>query len=83
MTDGAAAGGGDLCPYGCYWECEHRIAAGRASPERTALRPIEDGGGGTLMRCRDCGDYLYDVVAHAREHERLRQLGWMPERPSR
>ena len=79
MTSGSAAGGAGFCPFGCYWDCEHRTAAGTASPERAALRPVEDGSGGTLMRCRDCGGYLYDVVAHAREHERLRQLGWLSD----
>jgi hypothetical protein len=64
---------------GCYWECEHLAAAGTVSAERAALRTVDDGDGHKLMRCRDCGDYLYDVVAHAREHERMRQLGWMPQ----
>ncbi|MBM3140012.1 MAG: hypothetical protein FJZ92_07310 [Chloroflexi bacterium] len=71
----------EFCLHGCYWECEHLVASGRVTPERAALRPVDDGIGHTLMRCRECGDYLYDVVGHAREHQRLRQLGLMPERP--
>ena len=69
-----------FCPEGCDWECEHLVAAGTVSAERAALRPVDDRTAGTLMRCGDCGDYLSDVVAHAREHERMRQLGWLPER---
>jgi hypothetical protein len=76
-------GDDEFCPFGCYWECEHRGAADRAGIDRSALRPVEDTTGHKLMRCRDCGDYLYDVVGHAREHQRMRQLGWMPSRGAR
>lgn len=70
-----------FCPEGCYWECDHLVATGAVSAEGAALRPVEDHDRVTLMRCDDCGDYLYDVVAHARDHERLRQLGWLAASP--
>ena len=66
----------DLCPYGCYWDCEHRV-----SVERARLFPVEDPvTGNPASRCRECGDFFHDWVAHGREHHRLRQLGWLPER---
>jgi hypothetical protein len=67
----------DLCPQGCYWECEHRPP----SRERAALMSVHDTQGRALARCRECGDMFYDPVAHGREHIRMRQLGWLPERP--
>ncbi len=69
-----------FCPQGCYWECEHRVEQVDAR-ERQRLRPVDDEHGRTLHRCRECGDYFYDAVAHGREHQRMRQLGWLPERP--
>ena len=69
----------EFCPYGCYWECEHRAPG--LDPERARLRPVDDEEGRPLKRCRECGDFFSDVVAHSREHTRMRQLGWLPERP--
>jgi hypothetical protein len=65
----------ELCPHGCYWECEHRT-----SGERLRLRAVTDDAGRMLRRCRECREFFYDAVAHGREHERMRQLGWLPER---
>jgi hypothetical protein len=74
----------EFCPYGCYWDCEHR-----ASPlvealdpaealERARLRPVTDADTGQpLRRCRECGGYFYDAYSHSREHARMRQLGWL------
>jgi hypothetical protein len=69
----------DLCEHGCYWECEHRPP----SRERAALRPVHDRAGRALARCRECGEMFYDAVTHGREHLRMRQLGWLPDGPSR
>ena len=67
----------DLCRYGCYWECEHRS---RASEEgASVLHPVHDEAGRALNRCRECGDFFYDVMEHSREHARKRQLGWLPD----
>jgi len=73
-----AAAGPELCRYGCYWECEHRApeaveADGLAMAG--ALLPVHDDEGRALGRCRDCGGMFYALMDHAREHERLRQLG--------
>jgi hypothetical protein len=68
----------DLCRYGCYWDCEHRALAshpGDALAVAGALLPVHDDDGRTLGRCRDCGGMFYTLMDHAREHERLRQLG--------
>lgn len=64
----------ELCPHGCYWECEHR-----SSGERVRLRAVTDDAGRRPRRCRECREFFYDAVAHGREHERMRQLGWLPE----
>jgi hypothetical protein len=72
-----------FCPHGCYCDCEHRIAAGTTSPERAGLREVQHTEARPLLRCAECGDYFHDAAAHGREHQRLRQLGWLPERPSR
>jgi hypothetical protein len=69
--------GSEFCPFGCYWECEHRETVG---PERAKLRPVDGADGRPLSRCRECGEFFDDVVAHSREHTRMRQLGWLPER---
>jgi hypothetical protein len=69
----------DFCPQGCYWECEHRTPSLAAMMERAGLRPAEEAGGRSLSRCGECGEYFADSVEHAREHQRLRQLGWLPE----
>lgn len=61
----------NLCPYGCYWECEHRTP----SPEASALHAVHDASGRALQRCRDCGEMFYSALAHSREHEARRQLG--------
>ncbi len=67
----------DLCPFGCYWVCEHRPAEG---DERAGvLHPVHDEAGRALNRCRECGDFFYSVLDHSREHARKRQLGWLPE----
>jgi len=71
------AGAPDLCPFGCYWECEHRAAA--SDPRAGTLHPVHDEAGQALNRCRECGDFFYDVLEHSREHARKRQLGWLPE----
>ncbi|MSQ36671.1 MAG: hypothetical protein EXR63_06040 [Dehalococcoidia bacterium] len=39
-----------------------------------------DGKGRPLRRCHECGKFFYDAVAHGHDHERMRQLGWLPER---
>ena len=65
----------ELWLNGCYWECEHRT-----SVERQRLRAVTDDASRTLRRCRECRGFFYDAVAHGREHERMRQLGWLPER---
>jgi hypothetical protein len=71
------AGAPDLCPLGCYWECEHRAPS---SDERAGeLHPVHDEAGRPLSRCRECGDFFYDVMEHSREHARKRQLGWLPD----
>jgi hypothetical protein len=67
----------EFCPYGCYWECEHRAPG--LNPARAALRPVDDEDGRPLQRCRECGDFFANAVAHSREHVRMRQLGWLPE----
>ncbi len=65
----------ELRPRGCYWECEHR-----ARGERLRLRAVTDDAGRMLRRRRECYECFDDAVAHGREHERMRQLGWLPER---
>lgn len=68
----------DLCRHGCYWDCEHRPSEARiddASRASGALLPVHDDDGRALGRCRDCGGMFYAPLEHAREHERLRQLG--------
>jgi hypothetical protein len=79
------AGEPSLCRFGCYWECEHRVAAEgdglRASVASVAAStpmPVHDDSGRELRRCRDCGGMFYGLMDHAREHERLRQLGLLP-----
>jgi len=67
----------DLCPFGCYWECEHRPTEGDANAR--ALHAVHDESGRALNRCRECGDFFYSVMEHSREHARKRQLGWLPE----
>lgn len=42
--------------------------------------PVHDDQGQPLRRCRICGGTFYSLLVHAREHERLRTLGLMPER---
>lgn len=69
--------GPDLCPHGCYWECEHRAP----DTAEAALRPVHDEAGRALQRCRECGNFFYSAVAHAREHQEMRMLGWLPEAP--
>jgi hypothetical protein len=64
-----------LCPYGCYWECEHR-----PRPDSARLWPVHDDEGRPLRRCRECGGAFYSALLHAREHERMRMLGLLPER---
>jgi hypothetical protein len=73
----------DLCPHGCYWDCEHRAAASLPfdDGDRAVLRPVHDEAGRELRRCRECGEFFYSTVEHAREHERMRQLGWLPDQP--
>jgi len=68
----------DFCRQGCYWDCEHRAAAA-AALERMHLHPVEHATGRPLQRCDECGDYFYDTSEHAREHQRMRQLGWLRE----
>ena len=75
MGDRATATVTDLCIHGCYWDCEHRPSA-----EQERLRPALDDDGHPLRRCRECRDFFHDAVEHGREHERKRQLGWLPER---
>ena len=72
---GGRDGSIDFCPEGCYWACEHGIPAGRLRGELT----VADRVARPPMCCAECGDYLHDVVGHAREHERMRQLGWLSE----
>lgn len=80
MDTCAVVGRAELCPFGCYWECEHRTPSSAAA----ALKPVYDAQGRELRRCRECGDLFYGAIEHAREHERLRQLGqdpalrWLP-----
>jgi hypothetical protein len=57
----------EFCPFGCYWECEHRETVG---PERAKLRPVDGADGRPLSRCRECGDFFDDVVTHSRAHTR-------------
>lgn len=80
----------DLCPQGCYWECEHRAPSSVPSRDEgtsaavapgTGLFPVEDTKGRPLQRCRDCGDFFYSIIEHARDHEQLRQLGMIPDDP--
>lgn len=78
------AGGPSLCRFGCYWDCEHRGGADgeglRASVASGTPMPVHDDSGRELRRCRDCGGMFYGLMDHAREHERLRQLGLLPPR---
>jgi hypothetical protein len=73
----------DFCPHGCYWDCDHaerprEIDDPLEAAERARLRPVTDADTAQpLRRCRDCGGYFYDAVSHAREHSRMRQLGWL------
>jgi len=67
----------NLCPFGCYWACEHRPAQGEEGAG--TLHPVHDEAGRALNRCRECGDFFYSVMDHSREHARKRQLGWLPE----
>jgi hypothetical protein len=73
----------EFCPHGCYWECEHLDGAHAVedpaeAAERARLRPVTDADTHQpLQRCRDCGGYFYSAVSHAREHSRMRQLGWL------
>lgn len=77
-----------LCPEGCYWPCEHRAAPSDApllssttpSYDPAVPMPVHDDEGRPLRRCRACGGSYYSLVGHAREHERLRALGLLPER---
>jgi len=78
----------DLCPRGCYWECEHRTTSTSATGVKESptvpglgLFPVEDTQGRPLQRCRDCGDFFYSAIEHARDHEQLRQLGFIPDDP--
>ena len=60
----------DLCPYGCYWDCEHRTGG-----ERARLRPAELGRRRPRRRyCWECGEFAEEIVTHGREHLRQRQL---------
>lgn len=45
------------------------------------LFAAEDTQGRALQRCRDCGDFFYSAIEHARDHEQLRQLGLIPDDP--
>ena len=76
-----SAAAASLCPQGCYWPCEHRGALQHdARPTTAAPMPVHDDQGQPLRRCRTCGGTFYSLLVHAREHERLRTLGVMPER---
>ena len=75
----------EFCPHGCYWDCEHRRPPERGgldwpaqrSEDTAALWPVEPVDGGSLRWCAECRSPFYEAVAHAREHQRMRQLGWL------
>ena len=68
-------GSDELCPHGCYRERQHRT-----SRERLRLRALTDDAGRMLRRCLECRESFCHAVTHGREHERMRELGWRPER---
>ena len=72
--------GASLCPQGCYWPCEHRGAPQLEVSAAASPMPVHDEQGQPLQRCQVCGGTFYSLISHAREHERLRTLGLMPER---
>ena len=73
----------EFCPHGCYWDCEHLDGARVANDaveaaERARLRPVTDADVvAPMQRCHECGGYFRSAVGHAREHARMRQLGWL------
>ena len=82
MSDGSLEAGG-FCVEGCYWECEHaRPAIVEATTaevaERARLHAVTaDDRARPLLRCAECGEDFRDAVRHARDHVRMRQLGWL------
>jgi hypothetical protein len=83
-----------LCPHGCYWDCEH-TREGRETDasvlegefdemrERARLRAVTSADTmQRLRRCQECGEDFRDAVRHARDHTRMRQLGWLSREDS-
>lgn len=80
-----------LCPHGCYWDCEHAREATTSAfggdfdeaRERARLRAVTSADTmQPLRRCQECGEDFRDAVRHAREHTRMRQLGWLSREDS-
>ena len=50
------------------------------APPASGLRAVTDDAARMLRRCLECRESFCDAVTHGREHERMRELGWRPER---
>ncbi|MEZ4502535.1 MAG: hypothetical protein R3C39_07910 [Dehalococcoidia bacterium] len=76
-----------FCAFGCYWDCEHPRATIEVDPteaaERARLHPVTDEDRvGPLLHCAECGEDFRSAVRHARDHARMRQLGWLSRNDS-
>lgn len=76
-----------FCAFGCYWDCEHPRSLIEPAPddeaERARLYPVTDADRARpLLRCAECGEDFRDAVRHARDHVRMRQLGWLSKTDS-